>query len=281
MRRWLRVVSRLLDVVFHSKTAAFDGNGLGMMEKSVEHGGGESGVVVKDRGPLFVDAIGGEDGRASLVALADDLEQEVGAGFVDGEVADFVENQNAWPGIFAQLELELPGGLSTGEGVDDIDGGCKEDGVPLLAGGETQGGGEMSFAKTNAADEHDIDEVVDKLQTEEILDLGTIDFLGPVPLELLECFAHGKAGESHASFDGAVLSSLGFAFDELGEEGDVVAVLFGGKLGEVVEVLVDEGEFEVVEIAVERFGLGGAVRFGCRHGGVSCLLQRRAGRSWS
>ena len=38
-----------------------------------------------------------------------------------------------------------------------------------------------------------------------------------------------------------------FAFDEMGEEGDVVPVLNGCELGEVVEVFSDEGEFEVVD----------------------------------
>ena len=62
-----------------------------MVQQAVEHGGGEGGVVVEDLRPLAVHAVGGDDGGAVLVALAEDLEQQVGAGLVDGQVAQFVE----------------------------------------------------------------------------------------------------------------------------------------------------------------------------------------------
>jgi len=61
-----------------------------MVEQSVEDGGSEGGVVVEDFGPFSVDTIGGDDGGAAFVSLADDLEQQVGAVAIDGEVADFV-----------------------------------------------------------------------------------------------------------------------------------------------------------------------------------------------
>ena len=56
-----------------------------MVEQPVEDGGSEGGVVVEDFRPFSVDAIG-RDGGAALISLADDLEQQVGTGFVDGEV---------------------------------------------------------------------------------------------------------------------------------------------------------------------------------------------------
>ena len=51
-----------------------------------------------------------------------------------------------------------------GEGVDHVDGGGEEHGVTLVAGGESQGDGEMAFSESDAADEHDIGEVVEELQ---------------------------------------------------------------------------------------------------------------------
>ena len=57
-----------------------------MVEQPVEDCGGQGGVVVEDFRPFSVDAIGCDDGGAALVSLADDLEQQVGAGFVDGEM---------------------------------------------------------------------------------------------------------------------------------------------------------------------------------------------------
>ena len=62
-----------------------------MVEQPVEDGGSQGGVVVEDFRPFSVDAISRDDGRAAFVPLADDLEQQVGAGFVDGEVSEFVD----------------------------------------------------------------------------------------------------------------------------------------------------------------------------------------------
>ena len=96
--------------------------------------------------------------------MADDLEQQVSAGLVDGQVANFIKDKYTWSSVLAQLELELRGGLCAGEGVDHVDGGGEEHGVTLVAGGESQGDGEMAFSESDAADEHDIGEVVEELQ---------------------------------------------------------------------------------------------------------------------
>ena len=55
------------------------------MEQAVQNGAGQRAVVVKDLGPVFVGLVGREHDGTAFVALADDLEEQVGAGFVDGE----------------------------------------------------------------------------------------------------------------------------------------------------------------------------------------------------
>jgi hypothetical protein len=42
---------------------------------------------------VFVGAVGGDHHGSALVALADDLEQQVGAVLVDGQVAEFVDDE--------------------------------------------------------------------------------------------------------------------------------------------------------------------------------------------
>jgi hypothetical protein len=72
------------ETVLHAVGAAVDDDGVGAVQEAVEDGGGDAGVVVEDGRPLFVGLVGGEDNRAALVALADDLEEQIGAGFVEG-----------------------------------------------------------------------------------------------------------------------------------------------------------------------------------------------------
>ena len=48
-------------LVFHSKTLPFDGHRFGVMEEPIQHGTGESGIVVEDFGPVFKGQISGDD----------------------------------------------------------------------------------------------------------------------------------------------------------------------------------------------------------------------------
>ena len=66
------------------------------MEQPVHDGGGDGAVVVEDLdgavvvedlGPGFVAFVAGEQDRSAFVAVADDLEEEVCALFVDGRLA--------------------------------------------------------------------------------------------------------------------------------------------------------------------------------------------------
>jgi len=67
------------DLVFHAVTFAFDNDGLGVMEHAVQNRAADAGVVIKNFGPVFIRFVGRDNERAAFVALADDLEEQVGA----------------------------------------------------------------------------------------------------------------------------------------------------------------------------------------------------------
>ena len=69
------------------------------MEEPVEDGGGDAAVVVEDRRPLLVGLVRGQDDGAALVALADDLEEEIGAYLVEGQV---------WSSTTASIRSDRP-----------------------------------------------------------------------------------------------------------------------------------------------------------------------------
>ncbi len=131
----------VFDTVFHAVALGFDEDGFGVVEEAVEDGGGDGGVAVEDGGPLFEGFVGGEDDGALFVAGADDLEEEVGAALVDGEVADFIQDEELGFEVATQFGLECAFELGGGEGVDDVDGVGKEDGVTFLTRGVAQGAG--------------------------------------------------------------------------------------------------------------------------------------------
>ena len=65
----------------------FDADGFAVMEQPIQDGGGDGAVVVEDLGPGFVAFVAGEQDRSAFVAVADDLEEELCALFVDGRLA--------------------------------------------------------------------------------------------------------------------------------------------------------------------------------------------------
>ena len=91
-----------------------------MVQEAVEDGGGQGGVVVEERGPLFEGFVGGQDDGAAFVAGADDLEEQVGALLVDGQVADFVEDQQAGRGIAFEFGFQAVSGLGGAEGANSL-----------------------------------------------------------------------------------------------------------------------------------------------------------------
>jgi hypothetical protein len=111
----------------------------------------------------------------------------------------------------------------------------------------------MYFPQPHAPDEYGMGMSFDKVQPKELLDLHAVDLLGPIPLERLERFEHGKARRLEAALECAILAPLCFAFDELGQVIDVRALLVRGLTRQVFEVFADKVQFQIGQ----QFGQGG------------------------
>src|SRR5258708_29914579 len=89
-------------------------------------------------GPLVEWQIAGDDGRAALIALAEDLEQELGAGRRKGYIAEFIDDQQLVTGqlaLQAEQSLLVPG---LDQPVDHSGRGGEADRQALLAGRQPQ-----------------------------------------------------------------------------------------------------------------------------------------------
>jgi len=109
------------DMVFGPEAGALDLTDIGVVQKPVEQRGGEYGVVVEDFRPAFERAIGTHQDGATLVALGDDLEQQVGAELVDRQVPDLVHDDER------RFQIALHGafqGAGTGGSRESVD-GCR------------------------------------------------------------------------------------------------------------------------------------------------------------
>jgi hypothetical protein len=111
-----RRFSSVFGAVFYAEAGAFEHDAVAVVEEAVEHGGGDSGVAVEDGGPLLEGLVGGQDDGTAFVAGADDLEEQVGSALVDGQVSDFVEDEQGGVGVSEQFGFEGAFGLGGVEG---------------------------------------------------------------------------------------------------------------------------------------------------------------------
>jgi len=214
------------------------------MQESVQYGAGQSAVVVEDFGPVFIGLVGGQQDGTLLVTLADDLEEQVRARFVDGQVAQFVHDQDGGFEVTLEFVFEPAHGLRRHERVDDVHGGGEQNRVPPQAGFVGQGADHVRLSKADAAHENDVGFVLQESQAKKVLHLGAIDFLGPVPVKLVQSFETGEAGGGYTTLDGQLVPSLGLAVDEPGQIIHVRPLLLRG-LGSQHRILLGHGdEFE-------------------------------------
>ena len=105
------------------------------MSEAVQQGSGES-LRAEDLRPLIEGQVGGDEDRPSLVSLAEDLEEELGAGLGERYEAELIDDQQLEPGKLL-LKVEQS---SLVPGLDQLvyqgGGGGEADRQPPLAGGE-------------------------------------------------------------------------------------------------------------------------------------------------
>jgi hypothetical protein len=79
------------DNVFGPEAVALDEDDLGVVQQAVEERRGEGRIVVEYFCPALERPVGREGDRAALITLGDDLEEQIGAEFVDRKISNFIE----------------------------------------------------------------------------------------------------------------------------------------------------------------------------------------------
>jgi hypothetical protein len=88
------------------------------------------------------------------VPCADDLEEEVRALWPEGEITEFVTNEESRGLVVVELSEERSIGLCSGEMVDHIDGTGEEDLEIGVAGGVGDAFGQKGFSGARVADQY-------------------------------------------------------------------------------------------------------------------------------
>ena len=91
-----------------------------MVSETIEQCGGHLGVA-EDARPFAEGEIGGDDDRGAFVEPADEMEQELAAGLGEGQIAEFIEDDEVHAGeVIGEPALPAVAGLGL-EPIDEID----------------------------------------------------------------------------------------------------------------------------------------------------------------
>lgn len=121
----------MFNLSFHTIALSFDDDGFRMMEQTIQDCGGNGTVIVKDFRPMFKRTVGYEHDGAVLIAVTDNLKQQIGTGFIERQIAEFVNAQKGQFEILFHFEFEPSCALNGSEGINDIDGGGEQHAMPF------------------------------------------------------------------------------------------------------------------------------------------------------
>lgn len=179
-RRWDAAQVAVLEAV----GVAFEVDDVGVVDESVDHGGG-CDVVPGRFAPAAEGFVGGDDQGGPCVAGGHELEEQVGRFGFEGDVPDLVDDDQRVPAHAAQLVLQAPVVVRCGEAVDPLAGGGEQHPVPGLAGADRDAGGQLSLAGAGRSGEDHVVLGGDEVQGAQVGDGLSVQPSGVVEVELL------------------------------------------------------------------------------------------------
>lgn len=171
-----------LELLVGAARLAGDPDQQALMDEAVGNGGG-SGAVVKQLPPVLQGQVGGDDGGGPLVALVEDLVQEVRATGVEAEVLQLVNQQQFQSGPSRQAAVKGVAALAGDEVIDQVRGDDEADAATTEAGELIDGVGEMSLPDAAGADEDDVGLLLDEVQGGRTRHQLAVDALGAGQVE--------------------------------------------------------------------------------------------------
>src|SRR6266699_264657 len=149
---WLALASLAL---FEPIAVAVQFEDVDVVGQSVEQRTGQP-LGPEHAGPLVERQIAGDDGGAALVALAEDLEQQLGAGCRKGYIAEFINDQRLVTGQLALQSQQTLLVFGLDQLMDQSGGRDEADRQALLAGRQPQSESNMGLPRAAVADRNHV-----------------------------------------------------------------------------------------------------------------------------
>ena len=142
-------------------------------------------------------------GRAALVAVGEDVEEQLAAGAVEGHEAELVADQqvHSLKPLLQAPQLPLIAGFD--QIADEIGGLAEPDPVPALCGLDAESDREMRLAGADGSDQDHIVAAVDVVAAGQLAQLRFGDALQGLEVDLFERLVVGEASRSQPALYGA------------------------------------------------------------------------------
>jgi hypothetical protein len=128
---------------------------MAVVQEPVEDRGGDH-LVAEDLAPLRDHLVGREQHAAALVATRDELEEQIRAALLEGQIAQLIDDEELRLREEADLLGEATFGFGLRKRADERRRRDEEDGVSGLDDGAAEADREVSLADTRRAEQQDI-----------------------------------------------------------------------------------------------------------------------------
>ena len=167
--------------------------------QAVEQGGRHLWIA-KDARPIAEGEIGGDDDRGALVEPADQMEQQLTAGLGEGEIAEFIEDDEVKAReIIGEPSLAASAAFGL-ELVDEIDGGEEAAARPGANAASRDSDGEMCLAGSGSANQDDVALLGDEAPARKVAHQRLID-RRVLEGEVVDVLGQGELGDRELVFD--------------------------------------------------------------------------------
>ena len=203
-------------------------------------------------GPFVERQIGGDQGRAPLVALAEHLEQELGTGLGQRHEAEFVDDQKLVGGelLLEPQQLLVIAGLD--ELVDQCGGGDEADREALLAGRQAETEGDVGLAGAAVAERDEVLAALDVLAAGQLQDQRLVERGDDLEVEAIEALDHGEARRLDAPLDHAALAVDQLELGKTQKIANVVDAFRGTLPGDLVVLPQERRQLQPLEVVDEQ-----------------------------
>ena len=240
-------IGRLVEaVIFEPIAVTFDVDDPGVMEEPVQDGRGDDRVAEKLL-PVDEALVGGQDRRALLVPVGDELEKEISLAAVDREITDLVDDDQAG------REERLPFALGFLELADQRRHGREVDLKAVTAGLDGQGDGQMGLPDAGRAQENDVFMLWKESQVEKLHNRFLVQMGVEAEVVFLDGLGKRQPGNLEGGLEASFLPGRHFLLQEMIQEGEVGGLGFPGPAGDRFQHFRRPSQLQPLEVVLEAF----------------------------